>query len=153
MDWIRFELMETAGHLVHLAIAYVLVLPIAWHRERAERSLGMRTFPLVAIASCSFLLLAQSTPDHVPADRLRVLQAVITGVSFLGGGIIIKQNHTVRGMATAAAIWTTTALGAAVAQRDYGLAVVVSLLTFVTLRWLESFKPLRDDPGAERSGE
>lgn len=153
MDWFRFELMETGVHLAQLTIAYALSLPIAWDRERSERSFGMRTFPLVAVASCSFMLLARNLAPDSPTGQTQVLYGVITGVSFLGAGIIIKQNRAVRGVATAAAVWTTTAVGAAVAQRDYGIAIAVSLLTFFTLRWLETFKLLGEERQQKQQAE
>lgn len=57
----RFEALnwwEMASHFVYLTIAYVLALPTGWDRERPERTVGLRTFPLVAIASCSFVLVS-----------------------------------------------------------------------------------------------
>jgi putative Mg2+ transporter-C (MgtC) family protein len=53
-------------HIVALSIAYVLALPIGWNRERAERSAGLRTFPLVAVASCGFIQAAESLTLTMP---------------------------------------------------------------------------------------
>jgi putative Mg2+ transporter-C (MgtC) family protein len=66
----------------------------------------------------------------------RVIQGVIVGIGFLGGGAIVKQAGLVRGAATAAAVWTTAALGVAVAARALAIAVFLALLGFGTLRWL-----------------
>ena len=70
---------EMLSHLINLAIAYVLALPIGWNRERAERSAGIRTFPLVAMAACGFVLVAIRIlgPDSI--GQARILEGLITG--------------------------------------------------------------------------
>lgn len=116
-----------------LALAYLLALPIGWEREHSDRSAGIRTFPLVAIASCGFVLAAG---EMDPASKSRVIQGVVTGIGFVGGGAILKHEGSVHGTATAASLWATGALGVACALHGYFLAIVVSALTFVTLRLL-----------------
>ncbi len=135
-----FDLERQAVQLGKMLLAYALVFPMAWDREQADRSLGMRTFPLVAVASCAFVLVAQSGL-HSDAQALsRVLQGIIAGVGFLGGGAIVKQGMTVRGAATAAAVWATAALGVAVAEGEYAIAIGLGLIGFATLRWLRPLK-------------
>lgn len=154
MDLFRFDLVDVASHVVLLAIAYVLALPIAWDRESSGRRLGLRTFPMVALASCGFLLLAQGTTPESADNEGRILQGVITGVSFLGAGVIVQRGGgAIRGMATAAAIWVTTAIGGAVALRHYAIAIMLSLVTFLTLRWLEALAGVEDEQPREQSGE
>ncbi|RZV57578.1 MAG: MgtC/SapB family protein [Pseudomonadales bacterium] len=122
-----------------MAIAYLLALPIAWNREAQTRSAGLRTFPLVSIASCGFMLIAISAmPDT--GSQARVVQGIITGIGFIGGGAILKGNSNVTGTATAASIWATAAIGISVALYRYEIALVVSLLTFVTLQFLGKAK-------------
>lgn len=139
MELLRFDIEEVGPNLFALATVLVLTLPVAWDRERSERRLGMRTFPLVAIASCGFMLIGKNIVGSTPDAQARILQGLITGVGFLGGGAIVKQGLNVHGTATAAAIWTTAALGVAVAQGLYEIAVTLSLIMFITLRWM---KPL-----------
>ena len=79
-------------HLAVLAIAYVLALPIAWNREREERSAGLRTFPLVALASCGFIQGTENALQHSPEAQARVIEGLITGVGFIGGGAILKHG-------------------------------------------------------------
>ncbi len=98
-----------------LFFAFLLTLPIAWNRERADRVMGLRTFPLVAMASCGFMLLAQSGFAGNVEAQARVLQGIITGIGFIGAGAILKQDGSVKGSATAARIWKVGAMGAAVA--------------------------------------
>ena len=73
-------------HVAALALAYVLALPIGWTRERQERSAGLRTFPLVAIASCGFVQAAESLTIGEPEAMARIVEGIITGMGFIGGG-------------------------------------------------------------------
>jgi putative Mg2+ transporter-C (MgtC) family protein len=117
-----------------IAFAYLLALPIGWHRLRAERGFGLRTYPLVVIASCTFLLVGEAMTGSPKADP-RLIQGLMTGIGFLGAGAIMKKGERVQGIATAASIWGTAAMGAAVAYHNYEIAAILSAVTFVTLRW------------------
>ena len=127
-------------HLLELAIAYVLALPIGWERERGDRSAGIRTFPLVAVASCGFVLSVETSIQQHPDGLSRIIQGVITGMGFIGGGAILKTDQKVRGTATAASLWATGAIGVASALHTYDVALIISAFTFVTLRILAPFK-------------
>lgn len=116
-----------------LAIAYVLAFGIGWNRKREGRSAGLRTFPLVAMASFSFIHAAEAHFAGDPEAMARVLTGIITGIGFIGGGAILKGSHKVEGTATAASLWATGAIGAAVALGSYALAVFVTLGTMATL--------------------
>jgi putative Mg2+ transporter-C (MgtC) family protein len=127
-------------HLFDLTIAYVLALPIGWERERADRSAGIRTFPLVAVASCAFVLSTAEILQNHPEGRARIIEGVITGMGFIGGGAILKTGETVRGTATAASLWATGAIGVCCAVQTYDVAVIVSAITLISLRVLAPFK-------------
>lgn len=116
----------------HLALAYVLALPVAYNRETSSRSAGLRTFPLVAIAACGYVLVAFSILTTTDAEA-RVIQGVVTGIGFIGGGAILKSGGNVSGTATAASIWTTGLIGIAVAAGRFEIAALLSLLTLATL--------------------
>jgi putative Mg2+ transporter-C (MgtC) family protein len=133
------SLVETASHLLQLAIAFALALPIAWDRERSERSAGLRTFTLVAISTCALLIAARSSLASIDAQS-RVWQGLLTGIGFIGSGAILKTGRQVRGTATAASVWSTAAMGAAVAYEAYDIAIVLSVANFVVLRWLAPLK-------------
>ena len=126
-------------NLVHLGIAYILALPVAMDREVASRSAGLRTFPLVAMAACGYTLVGFSILGSTDAAA-RVLQGIITGIGFIGGGAILKSSGTVTGTATATSIWTTGLIGIAVASDRYEIAVLLSALTFLTLRFGKQLK-------------
>lgn len=131
-------------NLIHLSIAYVLALPVALDRERATRSAGLRTFPLVAVAACGYTLVGISVLDTTDAEA-RVLQGLITGIGFIGGGAILKDKGSVQGTATAASIWNTGLIGMAVAFDRYEIAVVMALINFVTLRYVSELKSGGDE--------
>ena len=114
-------------------MAYLIALPIGWERERSGAGMGLRTFPLVALASCGYLLVARGMD---PDAQSRVIQGLLGGIGFIGGGAILKESGTVRGTATAASIWNTGAIGLAVAFDRFEIAVVLGLVNFATLRWL-----------------
>lgn len=118
-------------NLVHLVTAGVLSLPIAWDQEIESRGVGLRTFPLVAVAACGYSLVGMSVLTSTDAEA-RVLQGIITGIGFIGGGAILKNKGSVMGTATAASIWNTGLIGIAVAFSRYEIAVVMALLNFIT---------------------
>lgn len=135
VDWWRI-----GANLLSVAIAYVLAMPIAWERERHARTAGLRTFPLVAVASCGYVLLSTSVFGGDTQSMARVVQGLMTGIGFIGGGAILKHGMSVHGTATAASVWNTGAIGAAVAFRRYEIAIVLSVINLLTLRVLTEFK-------------
>lgn len=141
---------ETASHVAALAVAYVLALPIGWNRELEERTAGIRTFPLVAMAACGFVLVAIGVLGAASPGQARILEGLITGVGFIGGGAILKHGMQASGTATAASLWATGALGAAVGYGLYDIAVILSATTYVTLRYLA---PLKEAARAAGSAE
>ncbi|MBW3573032.1 MAG: MgtC/SapB family protein [Gemmatimonadetes bacterium] len=147
MDWA-----ETGSLLLSVAGAFVLALPIGWERERSERGLGLRTFPLVAMASTVYLLLAEEVFIGHPEAQARVLQGLITGIGFIGAGAILKQrgSEEVHGTSTAAAVWATGALGASVAYGRWDIAVIISVFTFATFRWMTPLKDAVEDAPRRR---
>ena len=138
-------MLESTGHwqvawkdLQQIGIAYVLTAAIGWDREQEAHSTGLRTFPLVGMASCGYLLVLGSQPDA--AAQSRVLQGLITGIGFVGGGAILKEGATVKGTATAASIWNAGVIGAAVAMGKYEIAILLAALNLFTLRALLPIK-------------
>ena len=107
------HLQEAWKDLLHIGLAYVLTAVIGWDREKEAHSAGLRTFPIVGMASCGYLMVLGNQPDV--AAQSRVLQGLITGIGFVGGGAILKEGATVKGTATAASIWNAGVIGASVA--------------------------------------
>jgi putative Mg2+ transporter-C (MgtC) family protein len=138
-------------HLIALALAYLLALPIGWNRERHERSAGLRTFPLVAIATCGIVQATEFVLAGHPEGTARIIEGLMTGMGFIGGGAILKDGGSVRGTATAASLWATGATGAAVGLGAFDVAVMISLFTFLTLWLLTPLKHEGTPPPAPQS--
>ena len=140
-------------HLMALAIAYGLALPIGWNREKEERSAGIRTFPLVAVASCGFVQAVETMMAHDPSAIARVLEGVIAGIGFLGGGAILQHKESVRGTATAASLWVTGAIGVSVGLGSIDVAIVLTAFTLLTFWILAPLKPPRRERGENSEGD
>lgn len=141
---------DIVPHLIALAIAYALAFPIGWNREKHERSAGLRTFPLVAVATCGLIQAAEGFAAEHPEALSRVIEGLLAGMGFIGGGAILKNDESVRGTATAASLWVTGAIGIAVGLGSIDLAVMMALVTFLTL-WLAA--PLKEIANDERAGK
>jgi len=131
------QLLDSLGKL---GLAFLLAIPIAWERETSTRRLGLRTFPLVSMASCAFVLVSSQQLGEFSDAQARVVQGVITGIGVIGGGAILKQGSAVTGTATAAGIWATGAIGAAVAFGHLEVGLALALAAFLTLRLLSPLK-------------
>ena len=101
-DLLNVDWMLTLNHLLLMAIAYLLAFPIGFDREEQGPRIGLRTFPLVAVVSCGFMLVGRAVIDS-PGEQGRVLQGIVTGIGFIGGGLwkfgslITKKAPEIRG--------------------------------------------------------
>jgi len=129
-----------AGQAVKLILSFVLALPIGWDREVEEHTAGLRTFPLVSLGSCALMLVSKALAPESADVASRVLQGLVTGIGFVGGGAILKSEKSVHGTATAASIWNMAVVGSAIAFSMYGIAVVLVVINFISLRMLKPFK-------------
>lgn len=127
---------------IQLLAAVVLALPTAWNREANSRTVGLRTFPLVSLGACAFVIVGQVFigPDS-PDAMARIMQGLLTGVGFVGGGAILKNDDRVSGTASAASIWITGALGAACGFQIWLLAIILSGMNFAVIFTLSLIKP------------
>ena len=132
-------------HLIALAIAYALAFPIGWNREKEERSAGLRTFPLVAVACCGLVQAAEGIAGDSPEALARIIEGLITGMGFIGGGAILRKDNSVSGTATAASLWVTGAIGIAAGLAAYDVAVMLTIVTVATLWLLPPLKKLTRD--------
>jgi len=128
------HLQESWKSVQQVGLAYFLTAVIGWDRENEAHSTGLRTFPIVGMASCGYLLILG--PQSDAAAQSRVLQGLITGIGFVGGGAILKEGTTVKGTATAASVWNAGGIGAAVALERYEIAILLAVLNLFTLRAL-----------------
>jgi putative Mg2+ transporter-C (MgtC) family protein len=144
---------EWVESVLKVGIAYGLSFPTAWFLEKESHAVGIRTFPIVAMASCAFVLLGTTAKGEMTADTSRIIQGLIAGIGFIGGGAILKDGTSVRGTATAASVWNTGALGAAVAMARYELALALAALNLFTLRALAPVKQRLDTPEEPKKQE
>ncbi len=148
-----FDLKQTLIDFLRIGLAFLLAVPIGWERYASQRNVGLRTFPIVAMAACGFMLIAKNLPGSSAETHARLIQGLLGGIGFIGGGAILKEGTNVRGLATASSIWGTGAIGAAVAFEREEIAVVLSVIMFLTLRILSPIAEHNDHDNKESIAE
>jgi putative Mg2+ transporter-C (MgtC) family protein len=139
--------------LAHLLVAMVAGGLIGLERSYNGHAAGFRTHTLVCMASSILMLIAisqkewfsQALVETVRIDPTRMAQGIMTGIGFLGAGVIMKEGVSVRGLTTAASIWITAAIGILAGVGSYSAVAIVLVLTLGTLtvfRWIESKLPV-----------
>ncbi len=124
-----------------LALATLLGMGLGVERSIAGKTAGMRTYALVSLGSCLFtvtsVLVSTAYMGVVDFDPLRIAAGIVTGIGFIGAGVIIFRENTPRGLTTAAGLWVVSGIGIAVGFGLYGLAVFTTLLALsvFTLMW------------------
>ena len=116
--------------LMRVVIAGLLGLVIGYERSRRQKEAGLATHFIVAAASALFTCISTSLVDTVGIDGERIAAQVVSGVGFLGAGMIFFRRENLRGLTTAAGIWATAAIGMAVAvgQIIVGVGIVVVII-------------------------
>jgi putative Mg2+ transporter-C (MgtC) family protein len=138
--------------LIHLGAAVLAGGLIGLERTYHGRPAGFRTHTLVCTASSLLMLLmvyqwqllAGAPLETMRVDPTRMAQGIMTGIGFLGAGVIMKEGLTVRGLTTAASIWMTASIGILFGVGFFFPAIVATLLTLGTLslfRWIEAIMP------------
>ena len=135
--------------LARLALAAVLGGLVGAERELADQPAGLRTHVLLSLGTCLFTLVSAYGFGQ-GADPSRLAAQIVTGVGFLGGGAILRHGFTIRGLTTAASIWSTCALGVAVGVGMYSLSAGATVLTLVTLYGLRALRNLLRRHAASR---
>lgn len=141
MNWILEELgaglpdgRQLASVTIRLVIAMFFGAVIGFQRERLSKPAGLRTHMLVSLGAA--LLIIAPIEFGMDSDGLsRVIQGLVTGIGFLGGGAILKlqEKREVEGLTTAAGIWMTAAIGMTIGLGRLGLALVSTIFTWITL--------------------
>jgi len=140
--------------ILSLLAAGVLALPSAINRELHSTIMGVRTLPLVAIGACSYMLVGISLIEPGEAETLaRVMQGILGGIGFIGGGAILKNDDHVKGTATAGCIWTLGAIGVACALQQWVIAVALSVLTWLALTALFAAKKGLDGDNRQQADD
>jgi len=135
--------------VLRLGIALLLSIGVGYERETSNKPAGLRTHMLVGLAACTFTIVAMemvyglgdaTAAGSVNADPTRVIEAIITGVAFLGAGTIIGARDRVVGITTGASIWLVGAIGLACGGGYYAIAVIVLLFALFTLIAVSAFE-------------
>jgi putative Mg2+ transporter-C (MgtC) family protein len=147
--------MELRGHdlemLLRLVAALVSGALIGYERSFHGRPAGLRTHVLVCLASSLLMLVTVyeshwvlTAPGEIRLDPTRMAQGIMTGIGFLGAGVIVKEGLNVRGLTTAASIWITSAIGILAGVGLYlpmAISVLMTLAVLSVFRWIEMKVP------------
>jgi putative Mg2+ transporter-C (MgtC) family protein len=118
-----------------VSIAFIIGAIIGLEREFRSKPAGFRTMILICVGSCLYTILSKEMGGTGSTDR--IASNIVTGIGFIGAGVIFKEGITVNGLTTAALIWVTAALGMAIGYHNYPLAIVVSGMVVIALFVLE----------------
>ena len=140
LDW-RYVGLSGQGwlQLGELTLAFVLSALVGLEREVRQKSAGLRTYTLVGVSAALFMIISKHgfdnvlRPGLVVLDPSRVAAQVVSGIGFIGGGVIFMRRDIVRGLTTAASIWLTAALGMACGTGLLVLAVATTIGHFVIM--------------------
>jgi len=132
---------------IKLIVAFVCGTVIGFERQLSGKPLGIRTSALICLATMTFIDLSQMLTQDVGSAR--VLGQVVTGVGFLGGGVIMSREGIIVGVTSAAVIWILAAVGAAIGLNRFGTAIATSI---VTVAILVGVQQLENVVGALRRG-
>jgi len=144
---------DTIDILIHLVVAMIAGGLIGLERSYYGRPAGFRTHTLVCMASSLLMIVtiyqqawfSGVTTETVRVDPTRMAQGIMTGIGFLGAGVIMKEGASIRGLTTAASIWITAAIGILAGVGLYTALIIVTLLTLSTLtvyRLVEEMLPI-----------
>lgn len=135
-------LTESLEPALQLVTALALGMLLGAERTIAHKTAGLRTFGLVSMGSCLFVIISAMIVPVFSSlsntDIMRVVAGSITGIGFLGAGIIIFKENTIINLTTAAGLWMAVGIGIAVGFELYGIAIAATVLTLIvfTLFWL-----------------
>ena len=120
--------------ILRLSIAFALGALVGYEREIHKKPAGLRTHVLISLASALFTLISMSVAfGNGSADPTRIASQVLTGMGFVGAGVIIFAQGKLHGVTTAASLWITAAIGMAAGLGEYLLAGFSALLTLISL--------------------
>ena len=120
--------------IAQVTCAFVIGAVIGMEREFRSKPAGFRTMILICVGSCLYTIISKEAGSN---STDRIASNIVTGIGFIGAGVIFKEGITVNGLTTAALIWTTAALGMAIGYNNYPLAIVVSIMVVIVLFVLE----------------
>lgn len=124
---INFELSIILSVAIKIIVATICGGIIGWDRERKNKVAGLRTNILICVGSAIFTIGSFYTASLYGADPTRIISTIVTGMGFLGGGVIMKEGDRIIGITTAAFIWVCSAIGILAGM---GMFIIPIVLTF-----------------------
>lgn len=151
MDWNLEALMA-----MRALLAAILGALIGWDRERQGREAGIRTYGAVSLGACVFGLISSHAAGG--SDPTRIAAGMVTGVGFIGAGVILHNRGRIVGLTTAATLWSAASVGLAMAYGMYTLGalaalIIFSLLSVNRLPWWPKVKNNTETKGGEQEAE
>ncbi len=129
-------LFSYAPVFLQLLVSMALGMLVGVERTLAHKTAGLRTYGIVSLGSCLFVVTALAVGGQflINGDAvMRIVAGIITGIGFLGAGAIILREDTAVGLTTAAGMWVTAGIGIAVGFGLYGIAISATILTLLAL--------------------
>jgi putative Mg2+ transporter-C (MgtC) family protein len=143
--WSAHEIAVNLVVVSNIFGALLLGMVVGYERTFHGRAAGMRTYGLVCMASCALTVIigypsfwyggSGAALGHLPPDPTRVIQGIVTGVGFLGAGVIMRDGMSISGLTTAASIWSSSAIGILVGIGFYSAAILLTLLSVALMMW------------------
>lgn len=116
---------------LRLALSLFMGGVVGWQREHYGHEAGIRTFSLISMGACLFGILSHHMA--FPGDPGRIAAQVVSGIGFIGVGLIIKEQGSIKGLTTAATLWAVSAVGLSLGYGLYYVAILTTILIFLTL--------------------
>ncbi len=144
--------------LIQLIVATFLGVILGTERAIAHKNAGMRTYGLISMGATLFVIIAREAAlmygDVLGAELLRIPSQVVVGIGFIGGGLIMVNGNTVKGITTAAGLWVTAGIGMAVGFELYALSFIVTVITLLvfTALW-EVEEKIKNISNTEKNDE
>lgn len=133
--------------LLRIVIACFMGYIIGYERKSRDKSAGMKTHAIVAMGAALMMIVSKygfpDVPDH---DASRVASQIVSGIGFLGAGVIFVKNNTVSGLTTAAGIWVTAGVGMAIGAGSYFIGICSAILVVLTQAVLHKVTFLTAEP-------
>lgn len=126
--------------LVQLIVAVLLGCIIGYEREQAAKPAGVRTHGMVSLGASLFTIISLYGFGGI-GDPARVAAQIVSGIGFLGAGLILRQRGSVQGLTTAASLWVTAAIGVAVGVGMMVMALTTTLLVYLLLHFGPHARP------------
>ena len=133
-----FNIIEILIHILRLFVAWGCGFAIGYERKNRSKMAGVRTHAIVACGAALLMIVSKYAFGGNTGDATRIAAQIVSGIGFLGAGMILVNKRTITGLTTAAGIWTTAAIGMAIGGGLYALGIVACVIVLLTQILLHS---------------